>query len=209
MHYLVSDAEDELNLVQAKIQFDGYSYNLSTMEKDCMNKLEEALQNEHLFWKEKAKVFFNLNKDGTPGLDGFCAFFFQHFWDIIHQDVIMDVKKIFISSWIMPNYDGNTLILLPKVPNVDYIELFRPIALANFKFKIISKVLKQFGFHDTFTKWIWNTLSSSKISIFFNGRVDIPLDSILDSKAWINPTSGDLTLKDAHNFKSDSSSYFS
>lgn len=90
---------------------------------------------------EIKEVVLNLNKDGTPGPDGFCAFFFQHFWDIIHQDVIMDVKKIFSSSWIMPNYDGNTLILLPKVPNVDSIELFRPISLANFKFKIISKVI--------------------------------------------------------------------
>ena len=41
----------------------------------------------------------------------------------------------------MPNYNSNTLILLPKVPNVDFIELFRSIALANLKFKIISKVL--------------------------------------------------------------------
>lgn len=63
VHYLVSDVEDELHLVQAKIQFDGYSDNLSTMDKDCMNKLEEALQNEHLFWKEKAKVNWHLEDD--------------------------------------------------------------------------------------------------------------------------------------------------
>lgn len=69
-----------------------------------------------------------------PDPDGFGAFFFQHFWDIIHQDVIMSAKQFFISFWIMPNYNANTLILLPKVPNVDSIEFFRPFALANFKF---------------------------------------------------------------------------
>lgn len=42
----------------------------------------------------------------------------------------------------MPNYNANTLILLHKVPNVDSIGLYRPIALANFKFKIISKVIE-------------------------------------------------------------------
>lgn len=41
----------------------------------------------------------------------------------------------------MSNYNAKTLILLPKIYNVDSIELFRPIALANFKFKIISKVI--------------------------------------------------------------------
>lgn len=53
VHHLVSDAEGELNLVHANIQSDGYSDNLRTMEKDCMNKLEEALHKEHLFRKEK------------------------------------------------------------------------------------------------------------------------------------------------------------
>ncbi|KAI5428103.1 hypothetical protein KIW84_033200 [Lathyrus oleraceus] len=90
---------------------------------------------------EIKEAVFNLNKYGVSGLDSCGAFFFQYFWDIIHRDVIMIVKKLFISSWIMPNYNSNTLILLPKVPNVDFIELFRSIALANLKFKIISKVL--------------------------------------------------------------------
>lgn len=49
VHHLVSDAEDELNLVQAKIRYDGYSDNLRTGEKDRMNKLKEALHKEHLF----------------------------------------------------------------------------------------------------------------------------------------------------------------
>lgn len=43
----------------------------------------------------------------------------------------------------------------------------------------------------------------------FPSRVDIPLDSIPDSKVWIHSTSRDLTLKDAYNFKFDISSYFS
>lgn len=42
----------------------------------------------------------------------------------------------------MPNYNANTLILLPKIPNVDSIEVIRPIALVNLKFKIISRLLQ-------------------------------------------------------------------
>lgn len=51
VHHLVSDVEDKLNMVQAKIQSNGYSDNLRSVEKACMNKLEEALHKEHIFWK--------------------------------------------------------------------------------------------------------------------------------------------------------------
>ncbi|KAI5441069.1 hypothetical protein KIW84_010507 [Lathyrus oleraceus] len=83
---------------------------------------------------EIEEFIFNLNKYGAPGPNCFGVFFFQHFWDIIPQDSVMAVKQFFISSWIMPNYNVNTLIFLPKVPNDDSIEIFRPIALDNFKF---------------------------------------------------------------------------
>lgn len=76
---------------------------------------------------EIKEAVFNLNKDGALGPDGFRASFVQHYWDIIHHDVIKVVKQFFISYWIMPNYNMNTLILLPKVSNADSIELFRPI----------------------------------------------------------------------------------
>ncbi|CAJ2637186.1 unnamed protein product [Trifolium pratense] len=41
----------------------------------------------------------------------------------------------------MPNYNSNTVVLIPKVQNADSIGQYRPIAIANFKFKIISKIL--------------------------------------------------------------------
>jgi hypothetical protein len=41
----------------------------------------------------------------------------------------------------MPNFNSNTGVLIPKVQDADTISQFRPIAMANFKFKIISKIL--------------------------------------------------------------------
>jgi len=49
--------------------------------------------------------------------------------------------EFFQNGWLPPNFNANTLVLIPKIPNADKIEHYRPIALANFKFKIISKVL--------------------------------------------------------------------
>jgi len=84
---------------------------------------------------------FSLNKEGAPGPDGFGAVFFHSFWDIIKMDVKNAVLEFFTKSWMMPNFNANTLILIPKTPNADNISQYRPIALANFKYKIISKIL--------------------------------------------------------------------
>ncbi|PNY17703.1 ribonuclease H [Trifolium pratense] len=41
----------------------------------------------------------------------------------------------------MPNFNANTTVLIPKIPSADSVDHYRPIALANLKFKIISKIL--------------------------------------------------------------------
>jgi hypothetical protein len=86
-------------------------------------------------------VVFNLNRDSVPGHDGFGAYFFQFYWDIIKDDVFKAVTEFFTSSWILPGYNSNINALLPKTPDVISKDQYRPIAMANFKFKIISKIL--------------------------------------------------------------------
>jgi hypothetical protein len=90
---------------------------------------------------EIKNAVFALNRNSAPGPDGFGALFFQSFWDIIHSDVIKAVIQFFQSGWMLPNFNANTMILIPKISNADVVNQFRPIAMANFKFKIISKIL--------------------------------------------------------------------
>jgi hypothetical protein len=84
---------------------------------------------------------FALNKDSAPGPDGFGAYFYQHYWDIVNLDVINAVLEFFTSNWIMPGFNSNIIALIPKTPEASSIDQYRPIAMANFKFKIISKIL--------------------------------------------------------------------
>lgn len=67
---------------------------------------------------------FNLKKDSALGPDGFGGVFYHTFWPII-----------------LLKYNSNTIILLPKTNDVDTMNMFRLISLANFKFKIISKII--------------------------------------------------------------------
>jgi hypothetical protein len=90
---------------------------------------------------EIKNAVFGMNKDGAPGPDGFGAFFFQTYWEIVHKDVEDVVLQFFNTGWLLPNFNANNVILIPKSSNADSIDQFRPIAMANFKFKVISKII--------------------------------------------------------------------
>jgi len=86
-------------------------------------------------------VVFSLSKDSAPGPDGFGAFFFQTYWSIVKHDVSRAVLQFFTSGWLLLNFNANLLVLIPKTNHADSVHQYRPIALENFKFKIISKIL--------------------------------------------------------------------
>ena len=90
--------------------------------------------------EEIKNAVFSLNKDSAPGPDGFGAFFFQTYWDIIKEDVIAAVLEFFIHNHNLPNMNANTVVLIPKVPDASTINQFRPIALANCKFPRLLQI---------------------------------------------------------------------
>lgn len=51
------------------------------------------------------------------------------------------VLQFFNQGWILPNHNSNMVVLIPKIPGIEIIKDFRLIALENFQFKIITKVL--------------------------------------------------------------------
>jgi hypothetical protein len=83
----------------------------------------------------------DMNVDGAPGPDGFGGHFYHHFWDIIANDVVLAVQELFLHGKLVSNLNSNLIVLIPKVPGADNMGDFRPIALANFQFKLITKIL--------------------------------------------------------------------
>jgi len=104
---------------------------------DRINSMLTLLPSED----EIFQAIFSLNKDSAPGPDGFGALFFQTYWSIIKLDVTKAVLQFFSTGWILPNFNSNNIVLIPKTNNAGTINDYRPIAIANFKFKIISKIL--------------------------------------------------------------------
>lgn len=91
--------------------------------------------------EEVKNVVFSMNGNGAPGPDGFGGYFFQEFWDIVAQDVFNATLQFFRDGWLLPNLNANVVAIIPKFPGAEEITQYRPTALENFWFKIITKVL--------------------------------------------------------------------
>lgn len=111
--------------------------NISKLMNDCMNSLLTILSSLYKI----STTAFSLNKDSSPRPDGFGASFFQSYWDIINHDVNEAVLQFFSTGWILLSYKFNTIVLIPKNKNAYFLNEFQPIALANFMFKIITKII--------------------------------------------------------------------
>ncbi|KAE9600797.1 putative RNA-directed DNA polymerase [Lupinus albus] len=102
---------------------------------------DNIMLSNHPSIEEIRGAVFDLNGEGDPGPYGFGGCFYQHFSDIVGEDVCKSVGQFFRESWLLPNLNSNNIALIPKYSGAYKIEDFRPIALANFQFKIITKIL--------------------------------------------------------------------
>ena len=77
----------------------------------------------------------------APGPDGMPPIFFQYYWDSIGDDVSCAVLCCLNSSIIPASLNQTFITLIPKSKSPEKVFEFRPIALCNILYKLISKVL--------------------------------------------------------------------
>jgi len=77
----------------------------------------------------------------APGPDGFTSNFFHHFWELIKEEVWAAVEESRRKGGILKAFNATFLTLIPKEEGADTSDKFRPIALCNVIYKIISKVI--------------------------------------------------------------------
>ncbi|KAL6224691.1 hypothetical protein ACLB2K_003546 [Fragaria x ananassa] len=83
----------------------------------------------------------SMDPDSAPGPDGFNDHFFVSCWEVVGADVVKAVQYFFQHGYLAPSFKSGIIILIPKVDHADSIKQFRPIALTNFVFKIIPKII--------------------------------------------------------------------
>eukprot|EP00253_Pinus_taeda_P035520 PITA_35520 len=91
---------------------------------------------------EEVEAAVKLLKTGkAPGPDGFTSNFFQHFWELIKWEVWKLVEESRSMRWMYPGLNATFIALIPKSENSNSLEKFKPIALCNIIYKIVSKVI--------------------------------------------------------------------
>uniref|UniRef100_A0A803QK79 Reverse transcriptase n=1 Tax=Cannabis sativa TaxID=3483 RepID=A0A803QK79_CANSA len=79
--------------------------------------------------------------DKSPYPESFNPGFYQKFWDIVGSDVVKLVQQFFMFGEFSNNLYDTHIVLIPKKSKPESMNDFRPIALCNVIYKIVSKVL--------------------------------------------------------------------
>ena len=90
---------------------------------------------------EVRKAVFSLHPNKAPGPDGMTPFFFQHFWDVLKNDLIAAISSFFHSGQLLQAINETIITLIPKVESPISVSQYRPISLCNVVYRIISKIL--------------------------------------------------------------------
>ncbi|KAK2638397.1 hypothetical protein Ddye_026192 [Dipteronia dyeriana] len=91
--------------------------------------------------EEVHKDVFDMGPLKAPGRDGLPAIFYQKFWSIVVQDVVVTCLKCLNEGASLDNMNDNLFTLIPKVRVAEKVSDFRSISLCSVLYEIIAKVL--------------------------------------------------------------------
>jgi hypothetical protein len=81
-----------------------------------------------------------MERNKSPGPDGFPAEFYQTFWETIKSDLLEIFNVLYARQIELFHLNFGEVILLPKVNEAERIQQYRPICLLNVSFKIFTKM---------------------------------------------------------------------
>ncbi|KAK1698474.1 hypothetical protein QYE76_015171 [Lolium multiflorum] len=81
----------------------------------------------------------DMKSNTAPGPDGLPVIFFKSFWPLVRRGILHILNDFVLGRIDIARLNFGILSLIPKVPGADQITQYRPIALINVIFKIVSK----------------------------------------------------------------------
>jgi len=91
--------------------------------------------------EEVSEVIKEMQSGKAPGPDGFNVDFFKACWDIVKKDILEVVEDSRKYKKVLRALNASFIALIPKNENSMTPDGFKPIALCNVVYKIISKVV--------------------------------------------------------------------
>lgn len=112
---------------------------------ECLCSRITQEQNSSLlrkFTNEELKIaLFDMKPDKSPGPDGLPPGFFQHYWDVVGDDVVSFCESFRESKTLPASSNSTQIVLIPKITKPSSMSDLRPIALCNVMYKILAKAL--------------------------------------------------------------------
>lgn len=90
---------------------------------------------------EIEKVIKAFAKDKSSVLDGWSVELFTDFFDIMGGDLLRMIEESRTECWVLGGLKSTFLILIPKSNKPTSFNEYRPIALCNLAYKIITKII--------------------------------------------------------------------
>ena len=91
--------------------------------------------------REVWEVVKGMDRDKTPGPDGFSMAFFQDYWTVIKEEIMAVFSDFYARGKFEKSLNATFISLIPKVSRASEFKEFRPISLISSIYKIIAKVL--------------------------------------------------------------------
>lgn len=113
--------------------------NIQALETISSHEADELMKPFSI--EEIHSVVFSMEKNKSPGPDGFPIDFYQHFWELIKWDLKALLDDFHAGKADISRLNYGIITLVPKTKDAKQIQKFRPICLLNVSFKILTKVL--------------------------------------------------------------------
>lgn len=117
----------------------------SSIVEEALSATVSAEDNDNLSSiptpKEIKDTLFSFHPDKAPGPDGFSAAFFRTNWGTVGPAIIAEITHYFEHETMPHNINHTHIRLIPKITTPITVADYRPIALCNVYYKIVSKII--------------------------------------------------------------------
>jgi hypothetical protein len=154
----VKDESDRVHTGQEAIKAEALRFFRSFYKDSAQNMIEDQIASVRLYPRmvsvedvlilekpctieEVLDVLRGFTKDKSPGPDGWTVEFFLHFFDLVANDLLEAVEESRLTGEVNRSMNSTFIALIPKVNGPATFGDFRPIALCNLCYKIISKII--------------------------------------------------------------------
>jgi Reverse transcriptase (RNA-dependent DNA polymerase) len=148
-----------------------FLYNSFWDDKFLVDESNRLLLEQPFTLTKLKEAVFGSNASDAPGPDGFSFAFYQYFWSIVQDDLMLLLQHFYNNALNVTKLNHVMMCLLPKEKDATVIQKFRPISLVDCSYKIIYKVLTNR------LSIIVNTIVHEAQTTFIQGR--FILDNVL------------------------------